>query len=150
MALASAYALGEKSFKEYKDKVVETVGGKTVEKIQDSLAQDKIDKDKLVMREVQITNKGNTLCYDTISGRYFYNDIESMRKVMNDLNLNLISEMWVPLNHLYYGLGLSGIAIGDDIGWSIDKPIELEFRSMIAENNEPCLVLGYRTLPEGF
>ncbi|MFR8351429.1 MAG: DUF6353 family protein [Blautia obeum] len=44
--------------------------------MKDAVAKDKVEKNPVVTREVIITEKGNTLCYDAISGRYFKSDIE--------------------------------------------------------------------------
>ena len=70
-ALYSAYKLSETALTEYKDKVVETIGEKKEKAVRDAVAKDKIEKNPVTKKEVIITEKGNTLCYDTISGRYF-------------------------------------------------------------------------------
>lgn len=146
-ALASLYSLTEKSIKEYQAKVVETIGENKERKIKDEIKQDTLTKNPVHTKEIIITGKGEMLCYDTLSGRYFKNDIEQIRRVQNDLNYSLRSDMWMSLNDLYYGLGLSAINLGDDIGWSVDDPIDIEFSSMLSSEGEPCLVLDFRTQP---
>jgi len=43
---------------------------------------------------------------------------------------------------------LRATAIGDDLGWNIDDGlIDLEFSSQLAEDETPCLVIGYRVAP---
>lgn len=146
-ALASLYSLTEKSLKEYQSKIVETIGENKERKIKDEIRQDTLNKNPVNTKEVIITGKGEMLCYDTLSGRYFKNDIEQIRRVQNDLNYSLRSDMWMSLNDLYYGLGLSAINLGDDIGWSVDEPIDIDFSSMLSSEGEPCLVLDYRSQP---
>ena len=46
-------------------------GEKKHETVKDAITRDKIEKNPVVTREIIITEKGNTLCYDAISGRYF-------------------------------------------------------------------------------
>ena len=75
-ALATAYTLSESALKDYQGKVVEMFGEKKHETVKDAVAKDKIEKNPVVTREVIITEKGNTLCYDAISGRYFKGDIQ--------------------------------------------------------------------------
>lgn len=147
-ALASMYSLTEASLKEYQAKVVEVIGEGKATKIKDEIKQDRINRNPQVDNEVTITERGEQLCYDSISGRYFTSDIEQIRRVQNDLNRSLLSDMWCSLNELYYGLGLSAIGIGDEMGWTPDAPIEIEFSSMITPNNSTCLVLDYWTNPK--
>ena len=95
-----------------------------------------------------ITGKGETLCYDSITSRYFKCDIEKLRKVENMMNKRLLSEMYISLNEFYYEIGLNQTDIGDDLGWNIEEGlVDLEFSSQLAEDDTPCLVIGYRVSP---
>lgn len=147
-ALATAYSLSESALKEYQEKVIETIGEKKEQEIRDSIAKDKLRKDPVTNKEVIITGRGETLCYDTITSRYFKCDIEKLRKVENELNKRLLSEMYISLNEFYYEIGLRATNMGDDLGWNIgDGFINLEFSSQLAEDETPCLVIGYRIAP---
>ncbi len=147
-ALATAYSLSESALKEYQDKVIETIGEKKEQEVRDSVAKDKIKRDPVVNKEVIITGRGETLCYDSITSRYFKCDIEKLRKTENELNKRLISEMYVSLNEFYYEIGLKSTDIGDDLGWNIgDGLIDLEFSSQLTDDDTPCLVIGYRVAP---
>ncbi len=147
-ALATAYSLSESALKEYQEKVIETIGEKKEQGIRDSVAKDKLKRDPVVNKEVIITGKGETLCYDSITSRYFKCDIEKLRKVENMLNKRLLSEMYISLNEFYYEIGLNQTDIGDDLGWNIeDGLVDLEFSSQLAEDDTPCLVIGYRVSP---
>ena len=97
----------------------------------------------------KITKKGNTLCYDTISGRYFTSDIEKINKIVNDINRDLRDKMYIPLNEFYYRLGLDGIKAGDLLGWNIEKGyLEVKFTSQLAEDGTPALVIDYIVAPK--
>ena len=85
-ALATAYSLSESALREYRDKVVETIGEKKEQNIQDAVAKDKIERNPVEKSEVILSAKGDTLCYDAISGRYFKADIDSLKRAANDLN----------------------------------------------------------------
>lgn len=147
-ALAAAYTLSESALKEYREKVVQTIGEKKEESIRDAVAKEKIEKNPIVSREVIITEKGNTLCFDVVSGRYFKSDIEKLRKAENELNRQLRDEMYISLNEFYYQIGLDPIGIGDNLGWNIDTGyIDLQFSSQLAEDGTPCLVIGYLVEP---
>jgi len=148
MALATAYTLSESALKEYQEKVIETIGEKKEQSVRDSIAKDRIKRDPVTSKEVIITERGNTLCYDVISGRYFKSDIDKLKKVENELNRRMRDEMYISLNEFYYEIGLKPIGIGDDLGWNIDHGyIELSFSSQLADEGTPCLVIDYRVAP---
>ena len=147
-ALATAYTLSESALKEYQEKVIETIGEKKEQSVRDSIAKDRIERDPVTSKEVIITERGNTLCYDAISGRYFKSDIDKLKKVENELNRRMIDEMYISLNEFYYEIGLNPISIGDDLGWNIDHGyIELSFSSQLTDEGTPCLVIDYQVAP---
>lgn len=146
-ALASVYGLTEAAFREYKDKVVETIGKNKELKVRDEINHDKINQNPVSKSEVIFTGKGDVLCYDSYSGRYFKSDIEKIRQSINDLNQERLSSMWISLNDLYYALGLAETKLGDRLGWDLDKELQVSFSSQVAENGEPCLVLNYTAEP---
>lgn len=148
-ALATAYTLSESALKEYQEKVVETIGEKKEQSVRDAIAKDKIDRDPVTNREIIITEKGNTLCYDAVSGRYFKSDIQKLRTIENELNHLLFKETYVSLNEFYYEIGLRNTSLGDDLGWNAeDGDIRLNFHSQLADDGTPCLVIDYRVAPQ--
>jgi hypothetical protein len=146
-ALASIYSLTEATLREYQSKVVETIGEKKEKKIKDDIAKDRIDKNPSLNKGIIYTGKGDTLCYDTLSGRYFKSDMEFLRKIQNDVNRDIINHMWLSLNELYSELGLKGIKIGDDIGWNTDNLVEFEFSAQLSDEGVPTMVIDYATKP---
>lgn len=147
-ALATAYKLAETSLNEYREKVVETIGEKKEQLVRDKVAEERVKNNPVTTNEVIITEKGNTLCYDTISGRYFKSDIEKLRRAENDLNERLFGEMYISLNEFYDAIGLNRTRIGDDLGWNIHYgKIKLDFSSQIADDGTPAVVMDYRVAP---
>lgn len=147
-ALATAYTLSESALKDYQGKVIEMFGEKKNEAVKDAVAKDKVEKNPVVTREVIITEKGNTLCFDVLSGRYFKGDIDKIKKIENELNREMREEMYVSLNDFYYEIGLENIKLGDDLGWNInDGYIDLSFSSQLASDGTPCLVIDYNIAP---
>ena len=127
--------------------MIETIGEKKEKDVTDSVSKSKVENTPV--HEVIITEKGNTLCLDFLSGRYFKTDIEKLKKAINDLNFRMRSESFISLNDLYYEIGLEGTGIGEDIGWDIDRGyIEPRFSSQLTSDGSPCLVLDFQRLPE--
>lgn len=143
-ALTTAYTLSETALTDYRKKVIETIGEKKEQTVRDAVAKEKIEQNPVKNNEVLITGKGQTLCFDVVSGRYFKSDIDKLRKVENELNRRMRDEMYVSLNDFYYEIGLPNIRLGDDLGWNIDAGyVELRFSSQLTEEEEPCLVIEY-------
>ena len=146
--LASAYSLTDATLKEYQNKVKEVVGEKKVTEIKDSIAQDRLDKNPVSEKTVIMTGLGETLMFESLSGRYFKSDIETVRRIQNDINQQLLGEMWVSLNELYDALGLEHTRLGDEMGWEPDNMLEFDFRSKLATDGTPCLVIDYAVDPK--
>lgn len=148
-ALAAACSLSETALKGYKNKVVETIGVKKERAVQDAVSKDILKKNPVENKEVYITEKGNTLCLEPISGRYFRSDIDKIKRAENELNRRMFDEMYVSLNDLYLELGLKCTSMGDEIGWNVnDGLLDLYFSSQLTENDEPCAVINYNVMPK--
>lgn len=147
-ALATAYSVTETALREYKEKVVETIGEKKEKVIHEAIAKDKVEATPVESSKVIITGKGEALCFDALSGQYFRSDIESIKRAVNEVNECLIKEGYISLNEFYDKLGLEMTKIGYDIGWHIDKGlIDVDFDSTITKDGTPCLVLNYTIQP---
>lgn len=148
-AITAAYTLSETAFSEYKEKVIETIGEKKEKEVRDKIAQDHIDRDPINNREVIITGKGDTTCYDTWSKRYFKSDLEKIRRAVNELNRQMIQEMYVSLNDFYDELGLSHSDLGYKMGWNLDKGlIDIYPSAQLDENDEPCIAISFTVEPQ--
>lgn len=149
-ALATAYTISEAALADFKEKTKEVIGEKKEKEITEAVAKDKIEKNPVANREVIITGNGNTLCYDTISDRYFESSIDKIKRIENELNRRMLDEMYISVNDLFYELGLNPIKNGDDLGWNVDRGfIDIGFSSQLTEeeNPRPCIVLDYRLEP---
>lgn len=148
-ALATAYKLSETALTEYKEKVIETIGDKKEQLIRDAIDKDHVEKNPVTKSEVIITDKGNTLCMDYLSGRYFKSDIDHIKKAVNTINRRMLCDMYVSLNEFYDELGLDHTKLGDDLGWTVDKGLfDVEFGSQIADDGTPCIVVNYTVAPQ--
>lgn len=149
-AIAAAYSLSESALKEYREKVIETIGERKEQAIRDDISKDRITENPV--REVFVSDRGSTLCYDSLSGRYFKSDIEKLRRIVNDLNRRMRDEMFISLNDFYCAVDnpdLGPTKLGDMLGWNIDKGyIDLNFSSQLTTDGTPCLVLDYTVVPE--
>lgn len=155
-ALATAYSLLDTASREYRQKVLETIGEKKEQAIRDDIAKDKIEKNPACNNEIIVTGGGESLCYDLISGRYFKSNIEKIRRAENFLNKRMLSEMYISLNEFYYEIGLRPISTGSDLGWNLeDGFIDITFSAQLTKERygeypeeTPVLVLDYMVAPK--
>ena len=148
-ALATAYAISERTLVRYRDKVIETFGEKKEKEVREKVAQDEVNNNPVSNSQVIITAKGNTLCMDSISGRYFKSDMDKINKAINEINRQMTYQQYVSLNEFYYELGLEGIATGSLLGWNLDDGLlEIDYSTCLAEDGEPCLVINYSVVPK--
>lgn len=152
-ALISAYGVTTEAYKAYKAKVAETFGKNKELKVRDAVAADKVKENPSSDGEVIFTGKGEMLCYDSLSGRYFHSEIETIRQAVNHLNRQFLHhyDTWMSLNDFYNAIDLPQIRIGDFLGWDIDKGlIEVTFSSQLTggDSGKPCVVVEYNITPK--
>lgn len=146
-ALMSVYTLTERAFKEYRDELISQEGENKDRKIRDEVAHKRVDQDPVETTQVIITGSGDSLCYDSISGRYFKSNVEKIRKAQNDINHSVINHMYVSHNDFYRAIGLPPTGLGEELGWTTDNMMEIDFTSILSEENDPALYLDYKVTP---
>ena len=148
-ALAAACGMSETALREYREKTREVVGEKkdtAIREAVDRALMEKSDSD-----QEKAAGSGSTLCYDTLLGRYFYSDMETIRSAVNTMNYRMTtgSETYVSLNELYMELGLPPADAGDLLGWYVSRGlVEVSFTTQLARGSTPCLVMTFATMPE--
>lgn len=150
-ALATAYQISSTALSEYREKVVETIGEKKERAIHDKVAEKRVINNPPSYTKVYESDKGNTLCYDMHSSRYFKSDIDRIKRTVNDLNYRMStgSEMYISLNEFYCGVGLPTNDIGESLGWRVDRGlIEVHYGSILSENDIPCITIEFLNPPE--
>lgn len=149
-ALATAYNLSATALAEYKQKVIETVGEKKEQTIREKLAKEHIEKEPANPSTIIVSGNGKTRCFDTITKRRFVSDIETIKRIVNELNRRMVSgDDYISLNEFYYALDLDGVSIGDDLGWNVARGlIELDFSAQLDTDGVPCIVIDYAVAPK--
>ena len=148
-AFALAYSGSEAAFRRYREAVADVVKPKDVQKITSRVAEKSVQEaGKPVPGTVLVASSGDVLCYDVFSGRYFKSDIETIRRVENNINGQLNAECYASLNEFYAGLGLPPIAAGELVGWSVPNSLSVEFGSQLTEKGEPVLTIDFLVSPK--
>lgn len=146
--LAGAYKISESALLEYRDKVKEVIGEEKEKEIHAKIAEDRRCKEPENQGNVILTGKGDVLCYDMYSGRYFKSEMDEINAILNELNYKLMQDNLLALNDFYDALGLQPITTGYEHGWNVDEGlIKIYFTSTLADNGVPCLALHFDNLP---
>ena len=146
-AYLGAYTLADAALREYKDEVLHQIGAARERKIGDGIAEKQIQNSPVKDDQVIITQGGDSLCFDRLTGRYFKSDVETIRQSANTINASIVNDMYASLNDFYELLGLGHTTIGDELGFNLENFIELQFSSHLANNGQPCLAMSFARSP---
>lgn len=146
-AMASAFAVSERLFEQYKDKVTDRLGESKERALRDEIAQDNVTANPPSQTTVIITDGGHVLCRDDYSGRYFKSSMEELKKAQNDIAWQILNEGDASLTDFYNMIGLPPTSHSDEVGWNTDEKFELMFSGTIAEDNTPCISFIFRAVP---
>lgn len=151
-ALISAYALIDKSYSEYKDKLKELYGEETHQNIVDSIAIEKAKDTHInaatlgTMCDTSLEDDYSepVLFYDEYSNRYFEASIEQVILAEYHVNRNLVLRGYTPLNELYDFLGLEPTEYGSTVGWSVEDElywIDFNHRKVLLDDTLECYII---------
>lgn len=153
-SLASAYALIDSSYKEYKEKLKELYGEEAHNNIIDAIADKKCEDvyisagglESAYNQEIESDTEPR-LFYDEYSGRYFESTIEKVLLAEYHLNRNYILRGFARLNDFYEFLGLEQTDYDEAVGWNICSEIYwIDFnhrKTLIGDDNDSfeCYVI---------
>lgn len=143
-AMAAAYTISDKAFNEYKEKVVEKLGANKEQKIHDEIQEERVQNQP---SSVVITGDANVLCFETFSGRYFESTMEDLKWAQNALNHKIINDYYASLSDFYNTIGLPNTSYSEEVGWNADQLLELQFSTVMSENQKPCIAVSFQVSP---
>lgn len=145
-ALASAYTLTQEFFKEYRGKVLEKLGDKQEKEISEAVAQDRANKAPFISKQVMIVD-GQSLCFDTYTGRYFTSSVAAIREAVNEINFQINSSYFASLSDFYFMIGLEAVKESDDLGWNADRQLAVTYSGILGPNQQPAIALTFDVYP---
>lgn len=142
-ALASAYALLNSSYTEYRGKVVELYGEDADDVVREEIAKDKYENTDIVVGE------DNQLFYDAFSRRYFESTLYKVQQAEYRLNRDLVMRDYAYLNEFYGYLGIDEIDSGWKLGWSTGgcmaaywQPwLDFNHRKTVMDDGLECIIV---------
>ena len=145
-AIAVASTISERALQEYKDKVTEKLGVRKETEIREGIAQDAVTKNP-PSGQVIIAGSGDVLCFEPLTGRYFNSTIEQIKAAENKVNYEIIHFDYCSLSHFFDEIGLRPTDYSDMVGWNVANRLDIDFTTTMAEDNRPCLVIGFKKMP---
>lgn len=146
-ALAAGFKISEQLAEEYRSKVLDSVGVKTEEAIRAKMAQEKIEGTPQATRDAIIISGSGALFFDMFSGRYFQNDMENIRRAVNDINAQINGNYYASLSDFYDRIGLDRIELSDEFGWNADELLALNYVPIMAPEGRPAISIEYNKSP---
>lgn len=156
-ALATVYALSESTLREYQKKTKEIVGEDKAREIDREVSKSRVKErlnEKPVIVEskdseyVEHTGNGDTLIYDSLSGRFFRSSVNAVESAVNAINYSMMNEYIMTVNDFYNELDIRTNGAGSLIGWKSDKEMmEITFDSDVDRHGNPYLILSYVNRP---
>ena len=125
-SLASAYALADGMYKEYRGKVKELLGEETDIRIRDAIAMEHCKEQYVGTPGCHsIDTSGETrLFYEPNIGLYFESTMAAVLNAEYHLNRNFSMRGYAELNEFYDFLGLDQTKAGSSLGWDCQQLIE--------------------------
>lgn len=146
-ALAGAYSLLEHNYSEYQEYVKKEFGERKATAVHDKIAEDVAKNIPAETLLIMGDDEGRVRCLEVFTKQYFWSDHETLRKAENDINYLIINDSYASLNDFYQRVGLPHTEIGEELGWTLDMPLELQFSSSLDSKSRPVLSFRYSAQP---
>lgn len=149
-AIMSAYALLDRSYKDYREKVEDLYGEEV-----DAHIKKEVVKGKLTDQEFELA-EGEELFYDYFGGRYFTSTKAKVQRAEYNLNRTIVQREYAYLNEFYEDLDLEPLEGGWDMGWSRDMNIDTAWQEWMDFNHEhvvtddglECIIVSFYIEPQ--
>lgn len=138
--VGAAYAANKADYKKYVEKATEKMGAKKSAEVEAEIAEEKMKTSTPTESTVIYTGRGEDLFFDSWQGRYFWSDMETVRKGVNDANFELRGSGSLTLNEFWQFISpnLMDTEGGSTYGWDggIDglDAIDVGFFSMLVHD----------------
>lgn len=137
-SLASAYALLDSGYKDYRKKVEELYGSEAGAQIRAGIAKDKYDEE--YSESSAELEDGKRLYYDYYSEQYFEAKPFDVQRAEYEVNRTLMMDDGVYLNEWYSLLGLEPLDHGNDFGWNTCANMDAYWQSWIDFHHEKVIM----------
>lgn len=146
-ALAAAYTISEKAYTEYREKVIERIGEKDERDIRNGIVQDRVHQMPPTEGNVLMVGGGDHLFMEMYTSRYFRSDMQKVKAAVNEVNFKINTHGYASISDFYDLIGLPHTSVSDEMGWSSDKLMDVNFDPVLSEDGQPCVGISFVTGP---
>lgn len=146
-ALAGLYAVASSRMDDYQEKAEELLGVKKTQEMQNDVGQRTVDRGSYDANQVIITGRGDELCYDALTDRYFLSSVVEIERAFNKMNDLLIKDGSASLNDYYDYVGLKTIPMGEEMGWS-GNTVEPRFAGVVTTDGRSAVSVSFLKGPQ--
>lgn len=146
-ALAAAYTISEQAMAEYKEQVAKKFGEAKAQEVKDDVAKRRMDQTPMNEQTVVVTGRGDVLCFDQWSGRYFNGNVEEIKKAVNEVNFYVNHNGYASLSDFYDQLALPRTQESEEVGWTADRLLEVDFSTHLSDDGRPCVSFSFQVHP---
>lgn len=117
--MTAAYVGTKGEYNKFVEKAKEKLGPKKSEELEAELMAEKMKKNTPTEASVIVTGGGDTLFYDSWNDRYFFSDMQTVRKGLNDANVELMNATYLTGNEFweFVNPNLAPTGNGEIYGW---------------------------------
>jgi hypothetical protein len=94
-----------------------------------------------------VTGNGDVMCYDDLTGRYFFSSMEKLRSAVNTINKKILDSGYASLTELYDEFGLKATAFSEEVGWKDNQLVAVTYSTVMSDDGRPCISISYDTMP---
>jgi len=145
-ALTVAAGISDRTLQEYRAKLEEKLTARQYSNVKDEIANDHVQATPVPATGTVIIGDSKVLCFDDITGRYFYSTAEEIKKAENKLNHEILNDGGASLSDFHDELGLESTPYTSMVGWGPENMIEAEFHSAL-KDGKPVLAINFNYPP---
>jgi len=142
--LIGAYALGERTWAKYRDKVAEVVGFDNEQMIRTEVVREAAAETR---PSGVIQGDGDTVYYDVFSGQMFRSDEATILKAQENTNARADEEGFITLNYFYDQIGARTSEIGEHMGWMEGHHLDITLTPVTFEDGTEGFGIDYLKYP---
>ena len=152
-ALASAYSLSQLTLHKYQEKVIDRLGKNKAEALREEVYNEVAEYQAPSIgfcsgTTLPIdTGHGTTLFYDIPAKTWFYSDKNYLDAQRNDMNRDVMTEMYYDWNEIRYRWGLPPLRFGGEWIFTCTDLFEPRFEAMLMDNGQVRVNIDYDLIP---
>lgn len=129
-SLVSAYAVLDKSYKQYKGKVAQLLGEDTVREIQDEIV-----KDEYKDADIDELDDDKVLFYDELTKQYFESTLYDVQRAEYSINRDIHMQGWSLLSDYCKALDIPVSEYTESLGWSEGGNFDMYWQGWVDFNH---------------